>query len=139
MASTSTKTMELDASSSRTPAVRSAPSDFFLFLFACVLTETERSHLCLRLRWWPAGRQPFKVLHGGVSTLIAEGLASMGAHMASRYRRVAGMQLSINHFQSAAAGDTVLARIGPNFSSTLAAPPKLENVQTGVHQQDCMP
>ncbi|KAI4996296.1 hypothetical protein ZWY2020_048062 [Hordeum vulgare] len=124
MASASTKTTELDASSSRTPTVRSVPRDFLLFLIACVLTETERSRLCLRLRLWPAGLQPFKVLHGGVSVLIEEGLTSMVAHMALGYHRVAGMQLSINQFRSAAAGDTVLAPIGPDSPSTSAATPR---------------
>jgi acyl-coenzyme A thioesterase PaaI-like protein len=33
----------------------------------------------------------------------------MGAHMAWGYRRVAGMQLSINHFRSAGIGGSVLA------------------------------
>jgi uncharacterized protein (TIGR00369 family) len=72
--------------------------------------------LLLIVIWCPAGcsaLQPFQVLHGGVSALVAEGLASMGAHMASGFRRVAGVSLSINHFRSAKVGDVVLVRAAP--------------------------
>ncbi|MBS0427901.1 MAG: hotdog fold thioesterase, partial [Proteobacteria bacterium] len=49
--------------------------------------------------------QPFRILHGGVSVVLAETLGSCGAHYsAPEGHRAVGLDINANHIRSASSG-----------------------------------
>uniref|UniRef100_A0A9I9CPZ8 Thioesterase domain-containing protein n=1 Tax=Cucumis melo TaxID=3656 RepID=A0A9I9CPZ8_CUCME len=97
------------SSSSTTTAILDAPLNAMGFEIETLSPNRVSGRIVVS----PKCCQMFKVMHGGVSAMIAEALASVGAQMASGFKRVAGFHLSIDHLQSAKMGELVLAEAVP--------------------------
>ena len=69
------------------------------------ITEVGDDYLVGRVPVDERTRQPYGLLHGGVSVVLAETLGSLGAHHASpEGHRSVGLDINANHLRSATSG-----------------------------------
>ena len=69
------------------------------------VTEVGDDYLVGRVPVDERTRQPYGLLHGGVSVVLAETLGSLGAHHASpEGHRAVGLDINANHLRSATSG-----------------------------------
>ncbi|WP_226342604.1 hotdog fold thioesterase [Deinococcus sp. AJ005] len=79
-------------------------------------TEASGSKVVAQMPVEPRVHQPFGILHGGASVVLAESVASTGAYLSVRERGMmaVGLEINANHLRSAVSG-TVTATGTPIF------------------------
>jgi 1,4-dihydroxy-2-naphthoyl-CoA hydrolase len=69
------------------------------------ITEASAERVTATMPVTPDHHQPFGLLHGGVSVVLAESAASVGAHLAApEGRTAAGIEVNANHVRSVREG-----------------------------------
>ena len=59
--------------------------------------------------------QPFRILHGGASVVLAESLGSVASNIiaAENNQQIVGLEVNANHLRSAKEGEIVTGRVSP--------------------------
>lgn len=112
---------DLDASQTENPPSKSLPDDLggVAGLLDIELVETSRDRVTATMPVTPKHHQPFGVLHGGVSVVLAESVASMGAYLAAPPGHSAvGMEVNANHVRSVRQGRLVAVATPLHTGST---------------------
>ena len=79
-----------------------------------IFTEIGASDITAELTVDTRTKQPFGVLHGGVSAALAETVANTGALLLCEPNQIAvGMELNISHLKSIKEGEKAIARAFP--------------------------
>jgi uncharacterized protein (TIGR00369 family) len=99
--------MPPDSSSNSNPAAKDLPDDLggVAGLLDIDLVETGPERVTATMPVTPKHHQPFGVLHGGVSVVLAETAASIGAYLSAPDGHTAvGMEVNANHVRSVQTG-----------------------------------
>ncbi|WP_105012329.1 hotdog fold thioesterase [Salinibacter sp. 10B] len=99
--------MSTDSSSNSDPAAKDLPDDLggVAGLLDIDLVETGPERVTATMPVTAKHHQPFGVLHGGVSVVLAETVASIGAYLAAPEGHTAvGMEVNANHVRSVQKG-----------------------------------
>lgn len=96
-----------DLSQPEDPSGKSLPDDLggVAGLLDIELVETSPERVIATMPVTPKHHQPFGVLHGGVSVVLAESVASVGAYLAAPEGYTAvGLEVNANHVRSVRQG-----------------------------------
>lgn len=90
------------------PELASAAARGVIGLLGVEVVEAGADRVELRLQVTERVHQPYGILHGGVSALLAETAASFGGAMAAPPgHTVAGIELNVSHLRAMRAGELV--------------------------------
>lgn len=99
--------MALNSASNGNSSGKALPDDIggVIGLLDIELVETGPERVTASMPVTPRHHQPFGVLHGGVSVVLAESVASIGAYLAAPEGYTAvGMEVNANHLRSVREG-----------------------------------